>query len=266
MKNRDLIQTVLSADGDFSSDWLASAGGKVVVPLPVHAGLSRPTALRVVAGAREAGAMAVLAASLAPERRDIQVTEAPLSTDELLALASRMQEGSELLLAADNLHGALLPKAGYALLAGTAQFMRGALSEGPDKAKADFGRYARTTRSEQPHIVGVAADFPPLTRAWKSPADIPVDSHTGRQLTLMRALLEDAVDGPAYARQWLAERRNAMEAGERVSDAIAGALDEVFYALEDYTIDPSLRDDDDLTDGELRQHVANALRRLRALN
>ncbi|MGW2572998.1 colicin immunity domain-containing protein [Streptomyces sp. NPDC001537] len=35
-----------------------------------------------------------------------------------------------------------------------------------------------------------------------------------------------------------------------------------FYALEDYTIDPSLRDEDDLTDEELRQQVADALRQL----
>ncbi|MEV6948380.1 colicin immunity domain-containing protein [Streptomyces sp. NPDC051172] len=58
------------------------------------------------------------------------------------------------------------------------------------------------------------------------------------------------------------ERRNAMDAGERVSDTIATALDTVFHALEDYTIDPGLRDEDDLTDEELRQHVADALRQL----
>lgn len=262
MKNRDLIQAVLSAAGDFRSDWLASAGGKSIAPLPVHAGLSRPTALRLVAGAREAGATAILAASLAPERHDMTVTQVPLSTDELLAHASRAQEGSELLLAADNLHSALLPKPGYALLAGTPQFMRGALSEGPDKAKADFQRYARRMQPEKPHIAAVAAGFPPMGKSWKVPSDIPADSHTGRQLTLMRDLLDDAVDGPTYARGWLAERRSAMDAGERVSDTIATALDSVFYALEDYTIDPSLRDEDDLTDEELRQHVADALQQL----
>ncbi|MFG2524381.1 colicin immunity domain-containing protein [Streptomyces sp. NPDC048527] len=119
-----------------------------------------------------------------------------------------------------------------------------------------------STQSEAPHIAAVSADYPPLNRPWKAPRDVPSGSHTGRQLALMRRLQEGAVDGPTFARGWLGERRGAMAAGERVGDALGSVLDEVFYTLDDYTIDPAIRDAEDLTDGELQRRVAAAFGKL----
>ncbi|MFF1358619.1 colicin immunity domain-containing protein [Streptomyces sp. NPDC058297] len=53
-----------------------------------------------------------------------------------------------------------------------------------------------------------------------------------------------------------------MAAGERVGDALGSVLDEVFYTLDDYTIDPAIRDAEDLTDGELQRRVAAAFGKL----
>lgn len=119
---------------------------------------------------------------------------------------------------------------------------------------------ARQVRSgaETPDTA-VTTESPSRTRTWKTPESVPTTSHTGRQLELMRQLAADAVDGPAFARQWLEERRRSMDAGERLGDGLTAALDEVFYALEDYSIDPALRDEDDLTDEELRERVGDAL-------
>ncbi|MEU6218861.1 colicin immunity domain-containing protein [Streptomyces sp. NPDC047022] len=88
------------------------------------------------------------------------------------------------------------------------------------------------------------------------------DSHTGRQISLMRALASRSIDGPTFARRWLDERRRAMSVGERLGGALENALDEVFCVLEEYSIDPDLRDPDDLTDEELRDRVAAVLDRL----
>ncbi|MEV7204744.1 MULTISPECIES: colicin immunity domain-containing protein [unclassified Streptomyces] len=262
MKNRDLIRLILTPAGDFQEDWKGSPDAKSVVPLPAQAGLSHVTARQVVAGAREAGAAAVLVASLAPDRQDMTVVEAALGTDALLEVVSRTQGNHDALLVADNLRGALLPKSAYALLGGTKEFMRGALPDGPDKARDEFHRYARKIQGAEPHIMRVASDFPPRSRTWKRLEDLPAESHTGRQVALMRDLLSGAVDGPAFARRWLEERRCAMDAGERVGEDVAAALDDVFYSLEDYTIDPSLRDEGDLTDEELRRDVADVVQRL----
>ncbi|MFJ8195413.1 colicin immunity domain-containing protein [Streptomyces sp. NPDC096152] len=81
----------------------------------------------------------------------------------------------------------------------------------------------------------------------------------------MRELSDGAVGGATFARRWLAGRRHAMGAGERPSDAITAALDEVFYGLEDYALDPTLQDEEDLTDEELRRHVTDAVQRIRDL-
>ncbi|KUN48174.1 hypothetical protein AQJ27_09055 [Streptomyces olivochromogenes] len=259
-----MTAAVLTPSGDFRSDWSGAAGEKYTVPVPSHAGLSGSTALRMVAGARESGARGVLVIPLDPALGDMTAAEAPLSTEALLALVTGQDDRSGLLLVADNLCGALLLRPGYALVAGTEEFMRGAMPEGADQAKTEFQRYARKVRSgaKAPDIAAVAAEFPPLTRTWKTPRDVPPTSQYGHQLELMRQLVTGAIDGPLFARQWLEARRRSMDAGERVGNALITALDEVFYALEDYSIDPSLRDEDDLTDEELRERVADALARL----
>ncbi|MET8410507.1 colicin immunity domain-containing protein [Streptomyces sp. NPDC005195] len=255
---------VLTPSGDFRDDWSGAVGAQYTVPVPSHAGLSGSTALRMVAGARESGARGVLVVPLDPALGDTTATEAPLSTEALLALVTGQLDRSGLLLVTDDLRGALLLRPGYALVAGTEEFLRGAVPEGGDQAKTEFQRYARKVRSGggASDIGALAAKFPPLTRTWKTAREVPATSQYGHQLSLMRQFVTGAIDGSLFARQWLEARRRSMDTGERVENALTTALDEVFYALEDYSIDPSLRDEDDLTDEELRERVADALARL----
>lgn len=78
----------------------------------------------------------------------------------------------------------------------------------------------------------------------------------------MRSYADGAEDGPEFARNWLSGRRAALAAGERVRAPFQRVLDDVFYTLEEYVIDPDLRDEDDMTDDELLRHVRAAVQQL----
>ncbi|MFF0449248.1 colicin immunity domain-containing protein [Streptomyces sp. NPDC004609] len=67
------------------------------------------------------------------------------------------------------------------------------------------------------------------------------------------------MSAPDFARSWLAARREALRRKERPREPLSSALDRVFSALEDYSIDPALRDETDLTDEELVASVRAVL-------
>ena len=69
-------------------------------------------------------------------------------------------------------------------------------------------------------------------------------------------------DGPTFARGWLAGRRRALADGERLRATFERVLDEVFYSLDEYAIDPALRDESDVSDEALLTCVREALARL----
>ncbi|MFJ4775355.1 GNAT family N-acetyltransferase [Streptomyces sp. NPDC088762] len=104
-----------------------------------------------------------------------------------------------------------------------------------------------------------AAPAPTAHRYWRTAQAVPADSATGRQLALMRDLSSGRVPPEGFATLWLGARREALRVGERISPALSHELDQVFYALDDYPIDPDLRESDDVTDAELRAVVRQAL-------
>lgn len=79
----------------------------------------------------------------------------------------------------------------------------------------------------------------------------------------MRSLIAGDITAPDFARSWLAARRRALLDGERIRESFDQALNEIFYALEEYAIDPDLRDADDLSDEELIAIVRDTLNGLR---
>ncbi len=81
----------------------------------------------------------------------------------------------------------------------------------------------------------------------------------------MQQLLDGRTPAPDFARNWLAARRRALAEGERVREKFERILRDVFYALDDYVIDPELRDPNDMTDDELTAHVQEASRQLEEL-
>ncbi|MFD3437529.1 colicin immunity domain-containing protein [Streptomyces sp. NPDC058685] len=256
MNNFELIESILSPSQRFRSDWLA-VSTKSLAPVPDHSSPSPATAGRVVSGSREVGAVKVLASPLNLNLNAVPVAEMPLDAEELLGVAVRIRCETGLLLVAENFLGAALIRPGYALFAGSSEFMRGAVPEGIASARTNFLRYAQKVEDRRPDIMEVATNFPPANRSWKSAAEVPDRSHTGRQLALMGDLASNTLDGPTFARQWLAARRDALNIGERLGAALTNALDEVFYTLEEYVIDPSLRDEDDMSDEDLRRRVAD---------
>ncbi|MFD7339592.1 colicin immunity domain-containing protein [Streptomyces violascens] len=76
----------------------------------------------------------------------------------------------------------------------------------------------------------------------------------------MRSFSMEEITAEGFARGWLEARRRSMDGEERIGGDLSSALEEVFYAVEDFSIDPSLRDETDLTGEQLRAVVTEALR------
>lgn len=95
-------------------------------------------------------------------------------------------------------------------------------------------------------------------RAWARPDDVDPASHVAEQLRLIDALINGSMPGPDFARAWLAARRESLNAGERLREPFDRALNQVFYAIEDYVIDPELREPEDMTDADLVDRVNTA--------
>ncbi|MER7513474.1 colicin immunity domain-containing protein [Streptomyces lavendulae] len=79
----------------------------------------------------------------------------------------------------------------------------------------------------------------------------------------MGDLSRGAISPSAFAKAWLDCRRRALNDGERVAEALSRRLDQVFYALDDYPIDPAFREAGDVTDAELLSVVVTALGQFR---
>ncbi|MEU6842934.1 colicin immunity domain-containing protein [Streptomyces sp. NPDC046716] len=74
-------------------------------------------------------------------------------------------------------------------------------------------------------------------------------------LNLLDSFLKDNISAPAFADGWWQERRAAQAGGERTQGQLSQLLEGVFMTLEDYSVDPSLREPGDLTDTELRARI-----------
>ncbi|MDX3534656.1 colicin immunity domain-containing protein [Streptomyces sp. MB09-01] len=99
-------------------------------------------------------------------------------------------------------------------------------------------------------------------RQWRTAREVPEGSGTGRRLDLMRRLSRAEIRPERFAEQWLDARRDALDGGERIGDRLCRALNEVFYALDAYPIDPDLRETGDTTDAELLDIVNQALEQI----
>ncbi|MFG2233762.1 hypothetical protein ACGFNX_27880 [Streptomyces sp. NPDC048723] len=93
--------------------------------------------------------------------------------------------------------------------------------------------------------------LPSRRRQWRTAGEVPEGSGTGRQLDLMRRLSRAEIEPARFAQQWLDARRKALNEDERIEEHLERALNQVFYALDEYPIDPASREDGDTTDAEL---------------
>jgi hypothetical protein len=244
---------VLAVPGALSPAWIAGKG-KAVAPVAVPAGVDRALLERLRTGARVVGASEVLKHS-----RDGDPVRLPV--DE--RLTPELVGAEPALLVLPDQSGAVLTTGlGYALVGGTLRFLRGALPGGVDQARARFAREARKLAVARPGLLAVAERFPCRAHAWKSRDEVASGSAVAGQLALMESFVRRELPGGEFARSWRAAGRLADERGERVRGALGQALSEVFFLLEDYPIDPALREPGDVTEEELLAGVRNALESL----
>lgn len=151
-------------------------------------------------------------------------------------------------------------------MAGDVNFVRPCLGSGVDEARARFARYARKVSEIRPGLAEISAEYQPRRVAWKHPAEVAPESNTVIQIGLMKRFVAGEISAVAFTRSWLAARHDSLMAGERTREHVEHALNMVFYALDDYTPDPSLRDPGDLDDAQLTSIVSDALIRLESLN
>ncbi|MCS0639163.1 colicin immunity domain-containing protein [Streptomyces sp. LP05-1] len=246
MRDRLPVLRVLTAD--FGGCWGGGGPGGVVVPVPAHDRLDPGVVRRVTGGCRDLGVAGVRVSGAVGEPSAVVPVEAV--GDRVLGLAPPV------LLVAVGEAGALLFRSpGYALLAGTTAFLRGAVPEGVDVARARFGRYTRAVAHRWPEAGEVARALPPRHHAWSRAEEVPAGTWAGHRLELLRGFAAGEVTAAEFARGWPALRRRALEEGERLREPLSLLFDEVFALLEGYAPDPAFREPGDLSDAELREAV-----------
>lgn len=75
----------------------------------------------------------------------------------------------------------------------------------------------------------------------------------------MHSFVAGDCTGADFARGWLDARRLSQNNGERLREPLVTTFDRVFSLLEDYSIDPALKEPEDLSDEELKQAVQNLM-------
>ncbi|WP_208884090.1 colicin immunity domain-containing protein [Streptomyces armeniacus] len=229
--------------------------------MPANTGVGRELIDRAVSGSKEAAAHGIYLADLAPGKADEEIVLTSVSRDVMADATNGINDPC--IMAASNLEGAILvTQQGYALIAGSADYLSGALAEGVDEARARFRRYASRVGSPLPEIRHVADLYTPRSFAWSSKSAVEPGSSTHEQLRLMQSMASGEITAPEFAQEWQGARRRAMEQGERVTTPLEDALDRVFYAIEDYSFSPELQEPGDLTDEDLLTEVAEALNQL----
>lgn len=248
---------ILSSLGDYNSAWLAD-GPKPIVPVPAGSHVDDALVRRITEGCRMEGADAVLVMAVGSETASR--TWRPVAPD--IAASELVGVNPPVLLASSDRQGAILfSRPGYVLVAGTAEFLKGAVPEGVDGGRARFGRYARVAAKRWPGLKEISQSFPPRHIAWARAREIPAETNAARQVNLMRAFTTGSIGGAAFARGWLDARRASQSNGERLRDPLLTAFDQIFSLLEDYSIDPDLKDPDDLSDQELMDAVRETMER-----
>lgn len=246
---------ILSGLGEYNSAWLA-AGPKPIVPVPAGSRVDDALVQRITEGCRTGGADAVLVMAVGSEAASR--TWRPVAPD--IAASELGGVNPPVLLASSDRQGAILfPRPGYVLVAGTARFLRGAVPEGVDGGRARFARYVRAAAKRWPDLKDISQSFPPRHISWARAREIPAGTDAAQQVNLMRSFTAGSIGGADFARGWLDARRASQNNGERLRDPLLTAFDQIFSLLEDYSIDPALKDPDDLSDQELVDAVRETM-------
>ncbi|MEV5510018.1 colicin immunity domain-containing protein [Streptomyces orinoci] len=247
----------------FRPEWLAE-GEKEAAPLGCGTAMDAQLARRLSTGARRTGHDHVIAARLAGDHGSEPVLK--VASNQELLLTQLTLPGENLLVALPDLSGALLVTGhSYAVIGGVGEFLQYSLPEGVERARANFQRYAKRIGSKRPEVAEATKLFPLRQRAWAKKSDVLPGSATAEQLALMEAFAYGDFNGSEFATAWLSARHRSLATKERLREPLGDILADVFYALENYSIDPSLQEPGDLTNEQLKSVVRNALAQLDSL-
>lgn len=251
------LSALLGPDGAFASSWL---DGKSVAPVPISSQVDAALTRRISAGCRAVGTTHILHAPLTGGSSTLAGPVSRLATDS----GHEGVRPPSILWTPDRQGAVLLPEAGYALIGGVAAFMAAAVGEGVDTARARFRRYARTLSDRHPHLLAVADAHQSLHRAWLRPSDVESGSAAAEQLRLLDDFSAEVCSAPEFAHAWWEARRASQASGERIQGPLEDLFGGVFMLLEDYAVDPDLREPGDLSDAELLaavRHICDTFRR-----
>ncbi|MBL1065207.1 colicin immunity domain-containing protein [Streptomyces sp. 7-21] len=256
-------QQILNQSGVFNPSWLA-INVKACAPYPAPSGINAELIKFFKRGCRSIECAHTLVGKVrlpGSERPAIDLVT--YATIEELPRYVESLKKDVLIATADLSAGMFISGMDYALIAGVEEFMKGVDPFGVDYPREDFEHYAGTHPANSAKLFEVAREYAPRKRSWRTASEVPSDSCTGKQLQLMEDFIHGRIEGAAFARQWLDNRSQAIDEKEMLSFAILYFLSEVFYAIDDsYTIDPSLRDEDDMTDEQLREVVRTSLTKI----
>ncbi|MGW0206555.1 hypothetical protein ACWDZ8_12300 [Streptomyces sp. NPDC003233] len=240
---------ILTPEGSFSPSWLR---GKTVAPVPTGSRMDAALIRRIASGCRAVGVRHVFWVLL--ENRTAVTGDETVS--RLSVDLGHADVPPPSLIYTPDLQGAVLfPEAGYALVGGTDKFMASAVGEGTDAARARFRRYAGSLERRHPGLVTVADSYPARQRAWSHPSDVTPGSSAARQLNLLDQLADGTCTAPEFAHAWWEARRASQMNGERIQGPLADLFDHIFMLLEDYEVEPELREPGDLSAAELSAAV-----------
>jgi len=259
-----IVAQIIEREGRrFNREWTDS-GSKIVVPILETSMKDGELAARVSSAATRLGVNYGLVAKI----NQGHLTQTPIRVQMLaseLAAALPNRNTNALLVLEDLSAALLITNEGYSLLAGNLKFVRASLNIGIDEAKARFLRHARRVAESHPEMIVLAHEYMPRWRAWRSPSEVQSESYTSRQLSLMELFIKGHIEAARFSREWLAARRMALDTGERLRDGFDNLMNEVFYTIDDYVIDPKLRDEGDMSEGEFKFRIARILDQLKLL-
>ncbi|WP_190232780.1 hypothetical protein [Streptomyces avicenniae] len=242
----------------FSPDWVAQYGAAVAPFLTTR---TIPTDLlgRLIRGAGALRAdRLLLTRTDDPANWPTPSSVAPTGT----ALDIAGDSGPWLFASTPDRSGCLLATPfGYALLGGTPEFAAAAFPEN-DRLRAAFWHHASSRVNNAVILADVSRSLPPVHRSWAAADSVPPHAATAQQLRLIRGLLAQQTTPADFTHEWLAARRAALAAGERVRGPLNAALDEVFYVLEDFEPDPALREPEEIGEEQFGERVRQAAARL----
>ncbi len=264
----EITARLLDGPRRFSPDWLI--GGKDAVPFAAASGVAPVVAGRLAAAVQSCGERRILACAVAQSRAAEMAVVAEARGTGIHAVVQSLGTADALLALPDLSAALLATEAGFAVAAGSRQFVEVVAGSDVRRARSSFADFALAALGSSAQPMEAAAYYGcalsgrpwrPAWLAWHRAADVPYGSGVGGQLAAMRQVADGRLAAEDFERSFRAARRQEIAAGERAAGPLAAALDGVCWALDGYLApgEGRSRAPGDMDLAELREAVKVAL-------